>query len=213
MAFLNTPKMARAKITKTLFSGAVLDLDEGYGRHKRIIVDTETGEILCEKYMNDPRTVFEMGANACIAEVMVSREHHPDRGECFYASVVQPERLTTLGTFWQGFRRRIRNAMPKHTGGRPAFAKLFLTSVQNLSVRLNESELGFLLKLATLANWRDGELVSGEKKSLTMADMAARLKCPLRTMQRYVKKLREENVLQTDAEGRYFISPAVLRKG
>jgi hypothetical protein len=163
----------------------------GQGRTRHIIADADTGAIIGQWHTGDPEVVFEQGGSACLCEVMLGMERTAN-GDCWYVSLPEPDGLTLrpLGLFWRQKDGAVRR---KPKTAKKANVYVVINAAAD---KLTEEELGAAIKLARNAD-NDG---------LLPGDIPAAMGWSERTTYRRLKRLRELNIVQTDAEGRFFIA-------
>lgn len=195
------------------FQAVLCEKDRGYGRREKIVIDLETGEVVLSRPEADIEEVFARGANAAETVLVVGRERKENGAIYIVVSDYNREKPKTLGGWWQGLRRRT-SKKPKHTGGKPAYLKLMLADLAEVTEKLNEKELGILLKLAKYIDWHTGVLINTKTKTpLTTEELEQILECSRTTLTYRLNNLKRAEVIETDSEGRFIFSRELLQKG
>ena len=195
------------------FQAVLCERDRGYGRKEKLVIDTETGEVVLSGPEADIEEVFAKGANAAEAVLVVGRERKENGATYIVVSDYNREKPKTLGGWWQGFKRRT-SKKPKHTGGKPAYLKLMLAELAEVTEKLSEKELGTVLKLAKYIDWHTGVLINAKTKMpLTAEELERILGCSRATLTYRLNNLKQAGVIEADSEGRFIFSRDLLQKG
>ncbi|HAR40729.1 MAG TPA: hypothetical protein DCR68_05215 [Coprothermobacter sp.] len=184
-----------------------------------MIVDTETGEILCK--WNEVRStdLFAEGQSAEIREVMISRDILANGMQRVYISTPDG---TEEGTYLdkvvtaEELKQSSGKAVSKGRGRtRGELAKVEIAindeSMKKLG-KLGNENLGFLVRLASLARFDTGLLAKQRNKPLTYKEILSTLETSERSGSRYINALLKAGVLKQQ-DGGYYINKQYVAKG
>jgi hypothetical protein len=204
--------MLEVCMQETRFTGVYRVADLGHGRYRHLVADTDTGEIIGQWHTGAPEVMQEQGASACLCEIMQSREV-ADNGECYYLSVPDGDRLRQIGMYWRARGEPSKHGKGQTTGGQAEYAKVYVGAIRGLAAKLEPAEIGVTAMIAASLDRRKGYSVdAGGQPVTTLEQLAGAINCPLRTLERHIKRLRDMEIIKRDAEGRFFIAPHVAQK-
>jgi hypothetical protein len=151
--------------------------------------------------------------NTCRADVIIGRESAAN-GD--YIIITPPEISEPLYQFWQSRnKRRGKGAKSKHTGGNPAYAKLYLTKLEaQINGGMSPEALGACMMLACYLEWDTNYLVIGKgerRRHMQRADISFVLHYRERKTQRLIAELKKAKILERTREGYKFIG--LIQKG
>jgi len=150
--------------------------------------------------------------NCVRADVIIGREQSPN-GD--YIVITPPEVTTPLYQFWQGKGKKNKSTNPKHTGGKPSYAKLYLGKLEScIEEKMSIEAMGACMYLACHLEWDTNLLVIGRgdrKRSMKREDISKLLKLSLRSTQRVINELKKFGRLDKDKDGYKFTS--LFQKG
>jgi hypothetical protein len=195
------------------FNAVLLEADLGMGNKERLVVDTETGEIMGSWHIGDVMASFREGANAVCKELMVGREVNDNGMEYItisdYEKWMEEPRL--LYGFWRNPIKSRKNKEPKHAGGKKPYLKLFLERIH----KFKDADIGALVRAASSVDWGSGVLI--DKRSKKPLDFRGLLHLlgygSSATLAKRLSNLRQSGALTVDDQGRYVISRELLQKG
>ena len=195
---------------------AVLKVDLGHGRIRKMVVDLDTGEIIEAWQEAGSAEMFPRGCGAVIRDVFLSREKYPGGAEKVF--VCTPTGGTEKGVYFEKMftRDEARFGVRKGTGkgrgrtrGERGKITIRVEKMQEFE-DLGEAALGFLLRLARLARYDTG-VISGRKGALRVEDLVPALGIPRATLYRRFSVLEEAGILEKTPEG-YRVNREYIRK-
>lgn len=195
------------------FPCVILTEDLGYGRVRKYVVNTETGEVMLKKEEGDPVKAFALGASVCPLTDPILETERLDSGiECQYLYEFSSGDPRLIGPFWQVPDKQ--NSKPKHAGGKPEYLKLFASELDKMGKKLPDQDLGAAFRMASYCDWKTGILVHPRtKKPLDYAGLQRLTKYPNNTLSRRISALKKAGVLLKNEQGNYKINPELLQKG
>ena len=197
------------------FPAIIITEDLGYGRRRKRVVDTETGEIMLQKDEGNPLEVFRLGANVCpLTDGTIGRGERRDDGTaCFYVTDYSNGEPQVLGVFWEKPKKKA-IGKPKHTGGKLEYLKLFVSKLRDIINGLSDKDLGALFRFTALCNWETNVLVDSRKKQpLDYAGLKRVTGYSETTLARRIAALKSAGILNVNGEGHYFLNPRLVQKG
>lgn len=143
--------------------------------------------------------------------LMLGREFTEDsKAEIHYFTDYTGDTPRLLATQWIG-KQKPKSKSPKHTGGKPEYAKVYIKELEKLG--LSKKELGSALALLSYIDWKSGILIQKRpKKPLDFNALMKVLGCSRMTLSRRLKRFRETGLL-IDKDGNYLISRSFVQKG
>jgi len=191
----------------------VLDEDFGYGRVRRQIIDTESGEMLSVTWRNRPEQgIFPSGVNSTVAQAIFSREEAPDK-QSEYIHVRDLDIEHSYYAFWNKKNESKTPPKKRSTGNKQAYVKLFNEKLAELADKLNYSDMGFLFSLAPLIDWDNGALVDKRnKEKLTIDDIADIIGETKRNAYKRVNPLISAGVMFKRGS-HYYVNRSYMAKG
>ena len=161
-------------------------------------------------HFGDRNVMKFIGPNGEI--LMVGREFTEDhKAEIYYFTDYSGEVPEVLGVQWIGKQKK-KGKNPKHTGGKPEYAKVFIKELEKLD--LNKKELGSALALIQYIDWKTGILMKKKpKKPMQFEDLMEALGCSRMTLSRRLKKFRDTGLIFNNEYGDYVISRKFAQKG
>lgn len=204
------------EITKSdPFSCVIMTKDLGYGRKKQCVINTDTGEIVLEKYEGKPQKAFILGAGVCpLSDSFLGVERLDTGVNCFYVTdYSEGDPPKVWGPIWENKNSQPK-AKPKHTGGKPEYLKLFASELEKIGQKLQDQDIGAAFRLAAFCDWKTGILVHPRtKKPLDYEELKKVTKYANNTLSRRISTLKKAEVLLNNDKGNYVINPKLLQKG
>ena len=190
----------------------ILDDDFGYGRKRVQVIDTETGEMYAEDWKNRPEQgIFPIGVNATVAQTIFTREFAPDK-QSEHISIRDRDIEHSYYEFWDKGEHK-KPPKKRSTGNKPGYVKLYNEKLAELSAKLSDADLGFLVKLSPLIDWANGALTDKRKKEKLSADDLIRvLKMPERNFYRRMSALTGAGVAYRKNDC-YYINRSYMARG
>jgi hypothetical protein len=189
----------------------------GGGTRKRI-VDLETGEILSEFWEGSIDKMFDAGYNAVQKNLMIGRERLDTGAELIVVTDYEGTMPKIIISGWRSKNKHQRkNAIPKHTGGKPSYIKLYSRFFEKLQQqgqqpKLKDAEIGTALRIAAFADWKTGKLIDKKtKKPLNLAALSNKLGYSKRTMIDRVEALQENGIIK-QRDGCYYMNREYFAK-
>ena len=191
----------------------VLDEDFGYGRVRRQIIDTESGEMLSVTWRNRPEQgIFPSGVNSTVAQAIFSREEAPDK-QSEYIHVRDLDIEHSYYAFWNKKNESKTPPKKRSTGNKQAYVKLFNEKLAELAGKLNYGDMGFLFSLAPLIDWDNGALVDKRnKEKLSIDDIAEIIGETKRNAYKRVNPLISAGVMFKRGS-HYYVNRSYMAKG
>lgn len=204
----------RTGIYKREFPAAILEREITKGIVRRMIADTETGELMATEWRTVPVDgVFPENRKATILPMLFSRDVTPDGAEVVYIKHVGDSGCDEVYRFWRrgdGTSGGKTYRRTRSSGNKPEYVKVY---VNKLVDKIGGADIGFLMQLSSNVSWDDGLLVSKRgKKPLGFEEMAKIVKSSKATVSRRVSALIEAGVLKK-SDGGYLVNREYLAKG
>jgi hypothetical protein len=144
--------------------------------------------------------------NCVRADVIIGREK-ASNGD--YIIITPSEIDAPLYEFWHGHKKKGgKGSKPKHTGGKPSYAKLYLEQLgKHIDDGMSIETMGACMYLAWHLEWDTNLLVVGRgehKRLMKRADMAKLLKLSLRATSRVISELKKCGILERSGKGYKF---------
>ena len=190
----------------------ILDDDFGYGRTRRQVIDPETGEMLAEVWHNRPEQgIFPLGVSATVAQTIFTREESPDK-QSEHISIRDKDIEHSYYEFWNT-KKGLKPPKKRSTGNKKGYVKLYNEKLVELSAKLSDADMGFLVKLSPLIDWDNGALTDKRKKEKLSADDLIRiLKMPERNFYRRMSALAGAGVAYRKDDC-YYVNRSYMAKG
>jgi hypothetical protein len=119
---------------------------------------------------------------------------------------------TVINSFWYDPQKpKKSDKPPKHTGGKPAYLKVYYNELKKKELSLES--LGLLTRLGLNIQWNTGKLINARtKNALTMDELCKIAGKTHKTITKTLKELQEKGVLTKDKK-EYLLSPDFIAKG
>jgi hypothetical protein len=149
--------------------------------------------------------------NAVEIKATISREKLSNGCEYVYITADNVE----LYKFWYNPNGK-KSDKPKHTGGKPSYAKIYLDKLRELkSKNISPELIGCMIWLADSIEWSTGLLVKGRgrnKKAVDFEDIMTILSVGRTKTSKIITELKKVKLLTHDNNG-YKVNSELIKKG
>lgn len=193
----------------------ILHEDLGHHRYRKLVIDSETGELIIECHSANRVELFPGGCNAITRELMLSRDVLPNDTDRVYvchptSGFVYFDKVLSRDNNVFGAKKGTGNGRGR-TRGKPKKLIIEEDMIDELKRKLDDTSFSFLFSLAKLARWDNG-LIAYRGQALSKADMARRTNTPKSTLLKRLGQLVSSGVVEKKDNG-YYLHRKYITKG